>query len=102
MSTDDILKDYAENKRDQEKQLGVEALQLIEDAKKTFSTPHGKRILWHLLERCHVFSTTFTGNSRGFFLEGERNVGLYLLALCEMNDPEGMEQVKKLKEEMDE
>ena len=33
-----------------------------------------------LLERTGVFRSSFTGNSETFFLEGQRNVGLMLMA----------------------
>lgn len=39
----------------------------------------GRRFLWRTLSECHVFKTSFTGNSQTFFNEGERNVGLRLL-----------------------
>lgn len=36
----------------------------------------GQDFLWWLLSESHMFRTTFTGNSQGAFLEGERNLGL--------------------------
>ena len=36
--------------------------------------------MWRLLERTGVFRTSFTGNSETFFREGQRNVGLMLMA----------------------
>ena len=44
----------------------------------------GRRFVWRLLETCHLYETSFTGpgSSKGatFFREGERNVGLQVLA----------------------
>ncbi len=41
----------------------------------------GRRFIWKLLERTGVFTSSFTGNSTTFFNEGQRNVGLFLMAL---------------------
>lgn len=43
------------------------------------SSPEGRLAIWWLLDQCHVFSSTYTGNSAAAFLEGERNVGLKIL-----------------------
>lgn len=48
----------------------------IHDMADILRTGSGKRYIWWLLETCHMFSSTFTGNSMSAFLEGERNVGL--------------------------
>jgi len=69
--------------------------QLYEDFKRTFNSNHGKRVYAHLLERCHIFQTTFTGTSKTFFLEGERNIGLYLLVMMNLNNTEGLEVIKE-------
>lgn len=44
--------------------------------------------IWALLERCHMFQTTFTGNSQSYFQEGERNVGLQVLHEMNACDPD--------------
>lgn len=41
--------------------------------------PAGRLILWSILEKCHLFETTYTGNAASNFLEGERSVGLKIL-----------------------
>ena len=71
-----------------------EERQLKNDFKRTFSSQHGMRVYKHILERCHVFNTTFTGNSKTFFLEGERNIGLYILAMLNLANYEGLEIIK--------
>ncbi|THF64320.1 Bbp19 family protein [Pseudothauera rhizosphaerae] len=48
----------------------------------------GRRIVWRLLERTGVFRSSFTGNSETFFREGERNVGLLLMAMIHESAPE--------------
>lgn len=59
-----------ESKRNQE----------LNDVEFVLSTPQGRRFLWRLLGVCHVFKTSFTGNSTTFFNEGKRDIGLRLLA----------------------
>ena len=60
--------------------------QLREDERLAFvtaamGTPQGRAYFWHLLERAHVFSTSWSPDaSRTAFLEGERNMGLKVLA----------------------
>lgn len=42
-------------------------------------TEAGRLIAWSILDKCHVFSSTYTGNAGSNFLEGERAVGLKVL-----------------------
>ena len=51
-----------------------------DDFKWLMDDKRGRRIMWRLLERTGVFRSSFTGNSETFFLEGQRNVGLMLMA----------------------
>lgn len=81
------------------KKLEEQERQLKEDFKRVFNSPHGKRVYKHILERCHVFHTTFTGSSKTFFLEGERNIGLYLLAMMNLANQEGLEVIKEIDNE---
>jgi len=62
----------AESKRNRQEELN--------DVRALMDTPAGRRFVWRLLERCGVYQTSFTGNSATFFKEGERNIGLWLLA----------------------
>lgn len=48
--------------------------------------PAGRRSLWRIISRCGVYQTSMTGNSQTFFLEGQRNIGLWLMAECERVD----------------
>lgn len=52
----------------------------LNDIKALMSQPAGRRFMWRLLTRCGVYQSSFTGNSGTFFKEGERNVGLWVLA----------------------
>lgn len=60
----------------------------LNDLKYILSTEQGKRFVWKLISRCGLFRTSFTGSSQTFFLEGERNIGLYVLDLIMEADPE--------------
>jgi len=87
---------YEEQTNKQNKETLDRELQLKADFKEVFSNVSGKRVYKHLLERCHIFRTTFTGNSRSYFLEGERNIGLYLLAMMNWANEEGLEIIKEI------
>lgn len=65
----------------------------VRDLGKMLRSPEGKRYFWWLLEKCHMFSSTFTGNSTGNFLEGERNVGLMIFKDVLKVDPKLMGQM---------
>ncbi len=54
------------NARDQE----------LDDIKEILKTPQGVRFFKRLMVEGKVFTTTFTGNSNTFFLEGHRNLAL--------------------------
>ena len=91
----EILKDEVREAKDANKRAELEHRQLLNDVKETFGTPYGKRVFSHIMEKTHVFHTTFTGNSQTFFREGERNIGLYLLGLREMASLEGLDKLKE-------
>lgn len=71
--------------------------ELLAAMRKVMSGAAGQRFLWWLLEQTHVFQTSFTGNSATFFMEGERNVGLKLFALCMEADPAFMQRLINFK-----
>lgn len=52
----------------------------LSDVRSILSTKQGRRFWWRYLAKCKIFQSTFTGNNTTFFNEGERNVGLQLLA----------------------
>ena len=55
----------------------------------------GRLVLNDLLSRTSVFTTTFTGNSKTFFLEGSRNVGLQILSMLEISRYEDLESIRE-------
>lgn len=44
------------------------------------SDRRGRLVVWDILEQCGVYRSTFTGNAHGTFLEGQRQIGLWMLA----------------------
>lgn len=56
----------------------------LNDIKDILSRPSGMRFFKRMLADGHMFSSTFTGNSQSFFLEGHRNFMLkYFGDVCE-------------------
>lgn len=53
----------------------------LNDFKWLMSQKRGRRFIWRLLEKTHVFKSSMTGNSQTFFLEGERNIGLQYMSM---------------------
>ena len=70
-----------------------ERLELLAAARDLLHEDKGKHLVWWLLEQTHVFQSSFTGNSTTFFMEGERNIGLKLFALCMEAEPMFMQQL---------
>ena len=52
----------------------------VEDLKYVMSNKRGRRFVWRLLDRAGIYRSSFTGNSTTFFNEGQRNIGLMLVA----------------------
>jgi len=72
----------------------------LEDVRFILQTLQGRRLIWRYLALCGVFRTSFTGNSHTFFNEGERNIGLKLLADVNEADPESyLKMMKESKSE---
>lgn len=75
------------------------ARQEAEDLKWLMADKRGRRFMWALLERTHVYKTSMTGNSHTFFLEGERNIGLAMMGQLHTVCPERYaEMVKEQKQ----
>jgi hypothetical protein len=74
----------------------------ITDLRAILELPAGRRILWWLLETAGIYRSSFTGNITTFFNEGQRQVGLTLLAKIHEAKPEAivlMMQESKRREE---
>jgi hypothetical protein len=89
VSKPEVLKG-AEQK--QKRQRDIE----LDDVKWILSTPQGRRFMWRYLGECGVFKSSFVGQFQTFFNEGERNVGLKLLA--DVNDAHPEAYVTMMKE----
>lgn len=59
-----------------EKAARLEHEQLLSDVRELVKSPAGSRFFQWFFRRGMLFSTTFTGNSQGYFLEGGRNLAL--------------------------
>ena len=70
------------NTKEQENQRYNE----LEDVRRIATTQEGKNFFKRLFAEGRLFHTTFTGNSTGFYLEGQRKLALFvfneLLAAC--------------------
>ena len=100
MSHDDPL-DYGQHDDSAEVSTDRELAELTEgaDLKWLMADPRGRRIVRGLLERSGVFRSSFTGDAMGTsFREGERNVGLGLLALVTKHAPERLADIVKGKD----
>lgn len=59
----------------------IERSQQVTDFRKIMAEEHGRRFIWRVLERAGIYRTSFAGSSeQTFFREGERNMGLMLVA----------------------
>lgn len=83
----DIL-NYQRYIKEQEKTESRELDQLKNDVTRVFGSSEGKRILYHVLAMCGIYSDCFTGNAHTYYYEGRRSVGLELLELIMETDPE--------------
>jgi len=59
----------------------------IEELRNAFrtilGTRQGRKVLWFILDICNVYGDCFTGNSRTFYLEGRKSIGLELIDAIE-------------------
>jgi len=64
-------------------------LHQLADLEWVMSDSRGRRVLWRLLEQAGVFRLSYTGEAQSTaFNEGQRNIGLRLLAECLEAAPE--------------
>jgi hypothetical protein len=82
-----------------EKREFVSSLQLRKDYEDTFSTPAGRRVLAHHIERGHILDTTCSGNAWSYFYEGEKNFVLAEMAMVPGLFAEVLMQVLKEKQQ---
>lgn len=70
------------------------------DLREILSLPAGRRVIWRLLDRGHVFSGIYATDSMGrcdthysIRREGERNLALWLMRKVQEAQPEGLMKV---------
>ena len=70
------------------KQRDLEARER-DDITHLMDSKQGRRVIWWMLEKGHVFATTFTGEPQtSAFNEGQRNLALALLTRVMQHCPE--------------
>lgn len=65
----------------------ADQLRLDEATRFVLSSEPGRLFVWWVLEQCHLFGISMTGNSHTFYSEGERNIGLKIVAQIESTSP---------------
>lgn len=60
----------------------------LDDVRYVLNSKQGRRFLWRYLAECGVYRSSFNGQFQTFFNEGQRNVGLKLLADIQEASPE--------------
>jgi hypothetical protein len=74
-----------ENRRDRELSDHEEGIAVTT----LMSSSAGRRFIYDLLDACHIYSTSYSDNaSRMAFQEGERNIGLRLVAVIQRACPQ--------------
>lgn len=75
----------------------------LADVAFVLSTIEGRRFYWKLMMRCGIFKSSMTGNNTTFYNEGERNIGLLMMADLNESDPEAylkcLTEAKKLEQQ---
>lgn len=61
----------------------------------------GKLFICAVLDQTGTFTSSFTGNSSTFFLEGKRFVGLYIYQLLMLADPLALQNLLEFRREQD-
>jgi len=93
------LRGQERKKEDSDERIKLIVDQEKDDFKWLMGSKRGRRIVWRLLERTGVYRSSFTGNSETFFREGQRNVGLMLMA--QINEVSPDQYALMLKEQND-
>lgn len=72
----------------------AELVNLIHAYKEVFlGSANGRKVLEDIVGKTRIFSTTFTGNSNTFFLEGGRAIGLQILEMLEVSKLQDWENI---------
>lgn len=78
-----VFDEEVEIQKKRDKKVDEEFASRRNDFKAVFlGSPAGRRVLSYLLNESGVFETSFTGNSRTFYNEGKRDIGLDIMDHC--------------------
>ena len=84
---------------DDRHEVAIEERTEADDWAWLMSSKRGRRIMRSMLDFCGVYKSSFTGNSETYFREGQRNVGLRMLSMVQINAPEFyIEMIKEAKD----
>lgn len=92
------MSDIDDNEKTEKRETKTRLMrrQELQDVAFVLSTIEGRRFYWRMMQRCGIHKSSMTGNNTTYFNEGERNIGLLLLADLEEADPDSY--VRCLKE----
>jgi len=67
-------------------------IDLIHDYKAVFKSERGKTVIYDLMKKCNMLSTSFNGDiNKTIYNEGRRSVMLYILSVID-SDPEALKK----------
>lgn len=73
--------------------------QELADMRKILETQEGRRFVWRYLEVCHIFQSSWSPSAAIHFNEGQRDIGLRLIAdVTEANDEALIQMMREAKE----
>jgi hypothetical protein len=65
----------------------IEYDDLLSEIRSLIKTKPGKDFIWYILGLCDIYEEQFTGNSRTFFNEGKRSIGIQILEILGEAEP---------------
>jgi len=81
--------------------LKEKTIEIVEDYKRCFGTPSGKKVLYDLMKRGHIMEARFTADPYAtHFNEGMRHIVTQILTILG-TDPKRMQSMLKKQREME-
>ena len=76
-----LVKNAASEKqvKNAEKKEVVKEEQEILDLKHVLESPHGRRVMWRLMEHCKVFNTVWEPSAKIHYNSGQQDVGHFIM-----------------------
>lgn len=73
--------------KEAKKKAGLERRQELSDLREVLALAGGRRLIWRYLSMCGVYRLSYALNAGIYFAEGQRDIGLKLMAdIMEAND----------------